>query len=65
MIEVANLNEFGVKGSVQQKLRWVENGVDRCVWAGTVALGVLCHFTSPSSCFYHISISGQYCPSYR
>jgi hypothetical protein len=40
MIEVANLNGFGVKGSVQQKLRWVENGVDRCVWAGTVALGV-------------------------
>jgi hypothetical protein len=22
-----------VKGSVQRKLRWVENGVNQCVWA--------------------------------
>jgi hypothetical protein len=24
---------FLIKGNVQQKLRWVENGVNRCVWA--------------------------------
>ncbi len=29
-------------------------------WA--VALGVYMSFTSFSSCFYHISVSGQYCP---
>jgi hypothetical protein len=29
---------------------------------GTLVLGFFCHFTSSSSCFYHISVSGQYCP---
>jgi hypothetical protein len=29
--------------------------------SGTVALGVFMSFYFASSCFYHISISGQYC----
>jgi hypothetical protein len=28
-----------IKGSVQQKLRWVENGVNRCVWAWQCGAG--------------------------
>jgi hypothetical protein len=28
-----------VKGSVQRKLRWVENGVNRCVWAWDCGAG--------------------------
>jgi hypothetical protein len=30
---------FELKGSVQRKLRWVENGVNRCVWAWDCGAG--------------------------
>jgi hypothetical protein len=36
-----------------------------CMSLGLWRWVFLCRFTSPSSCFYHISVSSQYCPSYR
>jgi hypothetical protein len=36
---LANLSRFYLKGSVQRKLRWVENGVDRSVGASDCGAG--------------------------
>jgi hypothetical protein len=33
-----------VKGSVQRKLRWVENNVTRSYWPRTVVMGILLSF---------------------
>ncbi len=43
-----NLITRFLKGSVQQKLRWSKNGVNRCVWAWDCGAGcfyvvLLCH----------------------
>jgi hypothetical protein len=49
------------KGSVERKLGWVKNGggLRLLHWA------FFCRFIWISSWFYHISVSGQYCASYR
>jgi hypothetical protein len=48
-----------------EKLRWVENGVNRNVGASECGAGHSFVFLFGLSWFYHISVTGQYCPSYR
>jgi hypothetical protein len=55
-------DRFSIKGSVQRKLRWVENGVNISVGASDCGAGhSFFRFIKISSWFCHISVSGQYC----
>jgi hypothetical protein len=50
------------KGSVQRKLRWVENGVNRCVWtwdcgAGCFFVILLCHLLVCTIFLFLVSIA--------
>ncbi len=55
---ISDVSELPLKGSVQRKLRWVENSANRCVLASDRGAGL--YFKNlPPCCIERISISAQ------